>query len=118
MILLTTDQIHVLACDDHYYNASDAIIDYDYMLRYKRYCDQVMVLVRSRSTDQVDPALACVDGDSVTVVPLPDPQAPIQGLMSLPRMVLRVLTTARKANCYYLKMPDAMATMVKITAPT
>ena len=115
MILLTTNQIHVLACDDRYYNASDAIIDYDYMSRYKRYCDQVMVLVRSRSTEQVDPALACVDGDSVTVVPLPDPQSPLQGLMSLPRMLLRVLSTAGKADCYYLKMPDAMATMVGLT---
>jgi phosphatidyl-myo-inositol dimannoside synthase len=115
MILLTTNQIHVLECDARYYNASDAIINYDYMLRYRRYCDQVMVLVRSRSTEQMDPGLACVDGDSVTVVPLPDPQAPIQGLMSLPRMVLRVLRAARKANCYYLKMPDAMATMVGLT---
>ena len=112
MILLTTNQIHVLECDNHFYNASDVIINYDYMSRYKRYCDQVMVLVRSRSTDQVDPSLARVDGDSVTVVPLPDPQIPIRALMGLPGMILRVLATARQADCYYLKLPDATATMV------
>jgi glycosyltransferase involved in cell wall biosynthesis len=115
MILLTTNQIHVLECDRRYYNASDVIINYDYMSRYKRYCDQVMVLMRSRSTDQVDPSLVRVDGDSVTVVPLPDPRTPIRGLMGLPGMVLRVLATARKADYYYLKLPDVMATMVGLT---
>lgn len=112
MILLTTNQIHTLECDSHFYNASDAIINYDYLQRYRRYCDQVMVLVRSRPADQVDPSLARVDGDSVTVVPLPDPQAPVRGLMSLPGTVWRVLATARQADGYYLKLPDAMATLV------
>ena len=112
MILLTTNQIHVLECDNAFYNSSDAIINYDYMQRFRRYCDKVMVLVRSRPTDQVDPSLARVDGDLVTVVPLPDPQAPLRGLMSLPDMLRRVLVTAREANGYYLKLPNAMATMV------
>ena len=115
MILLTTNQIHALECDNHFYNASDAIINYDYLLRYRQYCDQVLVLVRSRIADQVDPGLPRMDGDSVTVLSLPDPQAPVKGLLTLPALILRVLTTARQADGYYLKLPDAMATIVGLT---
>ena len=98
MILLTTNQIHALECEDRFYNASDAIVNYDYLLRYRPYCDQVMVLLRSRTADQVDASLPRVDGENVTVMPLPDPGPLLKHSDTLPRLDGSAPTTAPAAE--------------------
>ena len=112
MKLLTTNQIHVVCCDGKYYNASDAIINYDYMTRYTQYCPDVTALVRCRDVDRVEPSYGRVDGPNVSVCPLPDPTTPRKGLLGLPGLIRHIVQAARRSDLYYLKMPDAMATVV------
>ena len=112
MTLLTTNQIHVVHCHGHFYNGSDAIIDYAYLTRYLAYYDDVQVLVRTRQVDHVDASMPRVDGDRVKIVPLPDPQSPWQAVMSLPALISGIVRAARDCQAYYLKIPDALGTLV------
>jgi len=112
MTLLTTNQIHVLCCQDHYYNASDAIIDYAYLTRYLAQYDDIQVLVRTRHVDRVDTSLPRLDGDRVTIVPLPDPQSLWEAVTRLPDFVRTIVRTARDSQACFLKMPDVLGTLV------
>ncbi|MCP4453457.1 MAG: glycosyltransferase [Planctomycetes bacterium] len=112
MTLLTTNQIHVVCCQGHFYNSSDAIIDYAYLTRYLAHYDDIQVLVRTRHVDQVDESLPQIDGHRVSVVPLPDPQSPWQALMSLPVLIRGIVRAEKKSQACYLKMPDVLGTLV------
>lgn len=112
MRLLTTNQIHCLSCRGMHYNASDAIITWDYLSRYTEYCDEVTVLVRSREAKSVDPALPRLDGPGVRIQALPDPESPWAGIKSLPALVRGIWRALRLADVYYLKLPDALGTLV------
>lgn len=112
MRLLTTNQIHCLSCRGMHYNASDAIITWDYLSRYTEYCDEVTVLVRSREVESVDPALPRIDGPGVRIQALPDPLSPWAAILSLPTFVRRIRQALRLADAYTLKLPDALATLV------
>ncbi len=112
MTLLTTNQIHVVCCQGHYYNGSDAIIDYAYLTRYLAYYDDIQVLVRTRGVEHVDESLPQIDGDRVSIVPLPDPQSLWQAIMSLPALIRGIVRAARRSKACYLKMPDVLGTVV------
>ena len=112
MTLLTTNQIHVICCQGHFYNGSDAIIDYAYLTRYLAYYDDIQVLVRTRYADHVDTSLPQIDGEGVKVIPLPDPQSPWQAVMSLPALISGIVRAARDSQAHYLKVPDVLGTLV------
>jgi phosphatidylinositol alpha-1,6-mannosyltransferase len=112
MTLLTTNQIHVVCYQGHFYNGSDAIIDYAYLTRYLTYYDDIQVLVRTHNVDQMDESLPQIDGDRVSVVPLPDPQSPWRAVMSLPALIRGIVRAVRKSQACYLKMPDVLGTLV------
>ena len=98
MRLLTTNQIHCLSYRGMHYNASDAIITWDYLSRYTEYCDEVTVLVRSREVESVDPALPRIDGPGVRIQALPDPLSAWAGILSLPALVRRIWQALRLAD--------------------
>ncbi len=112
MTLLTTNQIHVVCCQGHFYNGSDAIIDYAYLTRYLAYYDDIQVLVRTRCVAHVVESLPQIDGDRVSVVPLPDPQSPWHAVMSLPTLIRGIVRAVRRSQACYLKMPDVLGTVV------
>ena len=112
MTLLTTNQIHVICSQGHFYNGSDAIIDYAYLTRYLTHYDDIQVLVRTRQADHVDASLPQIDGDRVRVVPLPDPQSPWEMLMSLPTLIRDIVRAVKDSQACYLKMPDVLGTLV------
>ncbi|NQV36092.1 MAG: glycosyltransferase family 4 protein [Phycisphaeraceae bacterium] len=112
MTLLTTNQIHVICCQGHFYNASDAIIDYAYLTRYLAHYDDIRVLVRTRHADHVDTSLPQIDGEGVRVISLPDPQSPWRAVLSLPTLIRDITRAVRNSHACYLKMPDALGTLV------
>jgi len=112
MTLLTTNQIHVLCCQGHYYNCSDAIIDYAYWNRYLEYYEDIQVLVRTRTVDHVDKSLPRIDGDRVSIVPLPDPKTPLHALMSLCTLIRGIAQAIKQSQACYLKMPDVLGSLV------
>lgn len=112
MILLTTNQIHVLECEGHSYNRSDGLIGYAHMQQLLSYADAVTVLVRSRKTETTDPRFLRVDGEGVTVAGLPDPGSPAAVIVSIPAMLGRIRRAAKTCDHYHLKLPDATATLV------
>ncbi|MCF7974310.1 MAG: glycosyltransferase [Phycisphaerae bacterium] len=114
MTLLTTHQIHVLCCQGRFYNGSDAIIDYAYLTRYLEYCDRLEVLVRTRHVAQVDASLPRLDGDRVTIVPLPDPRSPLTALMTLPTLLRGIYRAIQRSQACYLKMPDVLGTLAGV----
>jgi phosphatidylinositol alpha-1,6-mannosyltransferase len=112
MTLLTTNQIHVICCQGHFYNCSDAIIDYAYLTRYLAHYDEIQVLVRTRHADHVDASLPQIDGNGVRVVPLPDPQSLRETVMSLPPLIRDIVHAVKHSQACYLKMPDVLGTLV------
>ncbi len=115
MTLLTTNQIHVLCCHGHYYNGSDAIIDYAYLTRYLAHYEDIQVLVRTRNVTDVDDALPRLDGDGVTIVPLPDPKSLLKAIIGLPAMIRDIKNAAKASQACYIKMPDVLGTLVGLT---
>jgi len=112
MHLLTTNQIHVVEHNGHYYNRSDALIGCAYMQHVLRYADTVTVLVRSRKAQTLERRWLQVDGRGVNVVPLPDPASLPAAIVSIPSMLCRIRRAAKTCDHYHLKLPDATATMV------
>lgn len=113
MRLLTTNQIHVIEFQGHYYNRSDALVSSATLRRaYLRHVESVAVLARSHAGQTPDPRWPQVDGQSVTVVPLPDPASPLEALQSIPAALRQIRGAARTCDLYCLKLPDATATIV------
>jgi len=113
MRLLTTNQIHVIEFQGHYYNCSDALVSSATLRRaYLPHVASVAVLARSRSGRMRDPRWPQVDGQGVTVVPLPDPACAVEALRSIPAALGQVRRAARTCDAYCLKLPDATAALV------
>jgi glycosyltransferase involved in cell wall biosynthesis len=112
MLLLTTNQIHVIEYQGHHYNRSDGLVGYDHLRRIFRHADAVTVLVRSRRAQMLDLRWPQVDGDRVVVADLPDPVGLGATILSLPAMLGRIRRAAGACDRFHLKLPDATATLV------
>jgi glycosyltransferase involved in cell wall biosynthesis len=112
MKLLTTHQIHAVEVDGRYYNCSDALVDYNYLGRYRQFCDQLIVLPRCRKADSFNPRWPRIDGNGVTVLPMPDSPTPLNALLTMPALIRTILKAIKACDCYYLKLPEPMATVV------
>ena len=113
MRLLTTNQIHVMEYQGCYYNRSDALVSSATLTaQYLQHAESVMVLARSRKAQMIDLRWPQVDGEGVTVVPLPDPSSFADALRSIPALVRQVRRAARACDAYCLKLPDATAGIV------
>ena len=102
----------MLCWQGQFYNASDAIIDYEYLTRYLAHYDHVKVLVRTKNVDKEPQSLPRLDGEGVTIVPLSDPVSPWHALRSLPGLVREITSSIKTANACYLKMPDSLGSLV------
>jgi len=110
MRLLTTNQVHVMEYQGHYYNRSDALVSSTTLSgQYLQYAESVTVLARSRKAQMIDLRWPQVDGEGVTVVPLPDPASFARALCSIPALLRQVRGAAKTCDACCLKLPDATA---------
>ena len=112
MNLLTTNQIHAACCDSKYYNTSDAIINYQYLAHYLDFCNNVTVLMRCIDVSDIKPTWPRLDGAHIDICRLPDPSGPFSAILALPVLIRDIIRAARRADVYYLKLPDATGALV------
>ncbi|MCZ7438580.1 glycosyltransferase [Micromonospora sp. WMMC241] len=86
--------------------------DYALWSRYLAAFDEVRVVARARDVGEVPPNALRVDGDRVTVAPLPYYQGPQQYLRQLPRIERTVRGIAADAEAVLLRAPSTIATLM------
>ena len=112
MKLLITFTAHAVEFEGKYYNCSKALVNYEHLCRYKQHIKDVVVVLRCRKSDRIDPSWPRIDGEGITVMPIPDPASPLKALLMLPRIIMDIFRAVGKCDRYLLKMPEPTATVV------
>ena len=80
--------------------------------RYLAAFDEVRVVARARDVPEIPPNAVRVDGDGVTVAPLPHYLGPQEYLRRLPRIDRAVRRIAADAEAVLLRAPSSIATLM------
>ncbi|MEU0959463.1 glycosyltransferase family 4 protein [Micromonospora aurantiaca] len=84
--------------------------DYALWSRYLEAFDEVRVVARARDVAEIPPNALRVDGDRVTVAPIPYYQGPRQYVQQMPRIDRAVRRIAADAEAVLLRTPSTIAT--------
>ncbi len=110
--LLLTYATHACESDGQFYNSSESSLTYERLARYHKYIRDIVLVLRCRKVDSVNPSEPRIDREGVTVMPIPDPKTPALAILLLPKMVWAVLKAIMIADRYYLRLPEPTATLV------
>ncbi|MEW2589385.1 glycosyltransferase family 4 protein [Micromonospora aurantiaca] len=86
--------------------------DYALWSRYLVAFDEIQVVARARDVGEIPPNALRVDGERVTVAPLPYYEGPQQYLRQLPRIDRTVRAIAADAEAVLLRAPSTIATLM------
>ena len=112
MKLLVTFTGHAVEMAGRFYNRSKALVNYEHLCRYRQAGGDVVVMLRCRRGEQVDASWPRIDGEGVSVWPVPDPASPLRALWSLPRILWAALQGIRACDGCLLKLPEPTSTVV------
>jgi glycosyltransferase involved in cell wall biosynthesis len=112
MRLLVAFTAHGCEVGGRFYNRSKALVNYEHLLRYRSYVSDVVIVLRCKKSDTIDPSWFRIDGEGVSVAPIPDPETPFSAFLQLPAISLAVLRAIKSCDRYYLKFPEPAATIV------
>jgi len=112
MKLLVTFTAHAVEVDGKFCNRSKALLNYTHLLRYRHYVSDVVVVLRSSKSNAIEPSWSRIDGEGISVAPIPDPRTPFGAFLMLPRMISAILRAIKCCDRYYLKFPEPTATAV------
>jgi glycosyltransferase involved in cell wall biosynthesis len=107
----------VIALEQHFFRGPDermwAATDLGrrYWDRYLGVFDEVRVLARARPVASIDEGWTRVDGDGVTVAPVPDFRGPTQYLQAALRVRAAVRSELRRGDAAILRVPGILGTV-------
>lgn len=111
MKLLVTFTAHAVEVEGKYYNCSRALVDYKHLCRYRQYIKDVVVVLRCKKTGTAEPSWPRIDGDGISVAPIPDPASPLKAFIMLPNIIRAINRAISLCDRYLLKAPEPTATI-------
>ncbi len=111
MKLLVTFTAHAAEVEGKYYNCSRALVNYKHLCRYRQYIKDVVVALRCKKAETVEPSWPRIDGDGISVAPMPDPASPLKAFLMLPNIIRAINRAISLCDRYLLKAPEPTATI-------
>lgn len=112
MKLLITHEIHARRVGDGYYNKAIGVIEYNALCNYRYRINDIVVVLRCQEADEVEEGWLRVDGDGVSVAPIPEPTSFYKLLLLIPRMIKHIVCAVRKCDRYMVRLPGPTGTIV------
>ena len=109
MKLLLAFTAHAVEVDGRFHNRSKALLSYKHLCRYRQTVKDLVVVLRCKKADSVDPSWSRIDGPGIAVAPIPDPGSPLKALFAFPVIISRIVRAIKSCDRYMLKLPEPTA---------
>lgn len=113
MNLLITHEIHAVEAGGRFYN-SKGVIDYDALCNYRISISDITVLVRCIKADKHENDWLRIDGEGVSVWPVPEYKSIVKTFLFLPGIAARVLRGIKHCDRYMVRLPGPTGLFVAL----
>lgn len=104
MRLLVTHEIHAMEVGGRFYNPN-GVIDYNALCNYRQAIKEVVVIVRCKKANSVRQGWLRIDGEGISIWPIPEPASVLHAFVLLPVLTMRILRAANHCDRCQIRLP-------------